>query len=149
MNPPPPNTNDAARWHPAAAVAGWLLPGMGHAMVGQRKRGIIIGVTIGALWLAGLLIGGLGVIDRAENGAWFVGQVLAGPAIIVDYVVQVHLKPRSADSNPEPLLEPSFGHVREQGILYTALAGLLNLLAVLDVVYRDPNDHLAAQGAEP
>jgi hypothetical protein len=119
---------------------------MGHALIGERKRGMIIGITIGALWLAGLVIGGVSVIDRAENGAWFVGQVLAGPSIVVDYVVQVHLKPqaRVAGASDRPPYEPSFGHVKEQGILYTALAGLLNLLAILDVAYREP--HHAAEG---
>ncbi len=135
-----------AEWHVSAAIAGWVLPGMGHALIGERKRGMIIGITIGILWVAGLLVGGVSVIDRAENGAWFVGQVLAGPSIVIDYVVQVHLKPRArvAGASDGPPYEPSFGHVKEQGILYTALAGLLNLLAILDVVYREP--HHAAEG---
>jgi hypothetical protein len=137
-----------AQWHVAAAVAGWVLPGMGHAMIGQRKRGLIIGATIGALWLAGLVIGGVSVIDRADNGAWFVGQALVGPAIVADYIVQAHLKPRAriAGDSDHPVYEPSFGHVKEQGILYTALAGLLNLLAILDVVYREPY-HVTSEAA--
>ena len=33
-------------------------------------------------------------------------------------------------------IQPSHGHVNEQGILYTALAGLLNLLTMIDVLFR-------------
>jgi len=54
--------------------------------------------------------------------------------------VQAHLKPRAriAGDGDRPAYEPSFGHIKEQGVLYTALAGLLNLLAILDVAYREP-----------
>ena len=46
--------------------------------------------------------------------------------------------------------EPSFGHVYEQGMLYTLLAGLLNLLAILDVAYRHPEPrHDSATSEDP
>jgi hypothetical protein len=35
-------------------------------------------------------------------------------------------------------LTPALGHAAEQGVLLTALAGLLNLLAIIDVSYCDP-----------
>ena len=37
-----------------------------------------------------------------------------------------------------PPFEPAFGKTGEQGVLYTSLAGLLNLLAIMDVLYCDP-----------
>ena len=51
------------QWNPAAAFFTWLLPGLGHWMLGHRRRAVILGGAILLLWLGGLLIGGIGVID--------------------------------------------------------------------------------------
>ena len=128
------------QWNPTAAVAAWLVPGLGHVVLGERERGAVIGVTIGLLWLLGLLIGGVCVIDRQAHPAWFVGQAMTAPSLVSDYVFRTRLKPGYRHPGDGPgSYEPSFGRPNEQGVLYTALAGLLNLLAVLDVAYRDSN----------
>lgn len=140
-------------WHPVAALAAWLVPGLGHVMIGQAPRGAIIGITIATLWLSGILIGGIGVLDRTVHPAWFLGQMLTAPSIVGDFVLQRHLKPAYIDPDMQQAAgrttsyEPSFGRVREQGILYTALAGLLNLLAILDVIYRDPPPEISPAAA--
>lgn len=136
------NSSAISRWNFAAAVAAWVAPGVGHLLLGQRKRGLILLVSIGSLWLAGLMMGGITVIDHKAHPAWFLGQMLVGPSLAADYYHQ-HLRsvdPGNLVPGESPAFEPSFARVNEQGVLYTALAGLLNLLAVLDVVYRDPAD---------
>ena len=126
------------KWSPAAAAAAWLVPGLGHVVLGERARGAAIGLTIGLLWLGGVLIGGICVVDRQEHPAWFIGQAMTAPSLVADYVLRARLKPRyRPPGEGRSSYEPSFGRANEQGILYTALAGLLNLLAILDVVYRD------------
>lgn len=128
-------------WHPQAAVAAWVVPGLGHVMLGQRRRGVIIGVCIAFIWLTGLLVGGVSVLDREDHPMWFYGQMLMAPSVAVNYVVQNHLKINGMspdDPYKAHRYQPSFGHVNEQGVLYTALAGLINLLAILDVIYKDP-----------
>lgn len=127
------------RWHPVAALAAWLVPGAGHFLVGERRRGAILFVLLFTLWNTGLLIGGISVIDRRDNTAWFVPQSLIAPSLAVDMVHQ-KLRQQSPMHTPngQPTYEPSFGRVNEQGILYTGLAGLLNLLAIIDVLYHDP-----------
>lgn len=128
------------RWNIAAAVAGWAVPGLGHYLLGQRRRGGILLAAIGLLWLGGLLLGGISVIDHREHPAWFLGQMLMAPSVLVDSFHQ-HLRDHFGVPLPHSAAyEPSFGHVNEQGTLYTALAGLLNLLAVLDVLYREADD---------
>lgn len=126
-------------WHVGAAFAAWLFPGLGHFVLGQRQRGAILCVTIGVLWLSGMIIGGISVFDHRDHPAWFVGQMLMAPSVIVDQTIVNKLKPHAGPSNtmPRPTFEPSFGRVNEQGVLYTALAGLLNLLAILDVLHQD------------
>ncbi len=137
-----PTTTEKAtqpNWQPHAALSAWLLPGLGHIVLGQRRRGIILGVTILTLWGVGLLIGGVSAIDHKQHQFWFFGQVMIGPSLAVDTVNQ-RIKPPPSVYGPEasPNYEPSYGKVNEQGLLYTALAGLLNLLAIMDVVYCDP-----------
>lgn len=168
------------QWNPHAAVAGWILPGLGHVILGQKKRGIVIGATILGLWLAGILVGGVSVIDRYDRvepaddnypeapsrSWWFWGQAMIAPSLAVDYLREklLHkhvdelghgpvqygsrhpyrgnprrtLVPQHSPTDVPPPYEPSFGKVAEQGTLYTALAGMLNLLAMIDVLYWDP-----------
>lgn len=162
MSPPP---SGAPRWNFTAAVAAWLFPGLGHLLLGETRRAGILAATIGVLWIAGFLIGGIGIFDWIEHPAWSVGQSLMAPSVVAG-VVEARLR-RAADApwhqGPRPTMEPvylpdpgqytlptqpphprlnpsyepSYGRVDEQGVLYTALAGLLNLLAVMDVLYRE------------
>src|ERR1044072_1273098 len=76
---------------PLVALLGWLIPGSGYWLIGQRSRAVTIGLTILVLFVMGVLIGGIRVVeapDMGGNGAvttrilqhpWFLGQVLAGP----------------------------------------------------------------------
>jgi hypothetical protein len=122
-----------------AALAAWVFPGLGHLILGQRQRGAILCVTIGVLWLSGMIIGGISVFDHREHPAWFIGQMLMAPSVVMDRAIVDQLKPYPGpiQTYPQPVYEPSFGRVNEQGVLYTALAGLLNMLAVLDVLHQD------------
>ena len=57
---------------PIVAFAGWVLPGAGHWLLGERARGLAIGTTILTLFAMGLLIAGIRVIEVPgydENGA--------------------------------------------------------------------------------
>ena len=133
-------------WNIPAAVAAWVFPGLGHAMSGELKRGAVLAVSIGLLWIAGLGIGGISVIEgRTASGQvrpWFFGQMLIAPSLLVEYTHDRY-RAQYGGQEPEPdparptLYEPSYGKPYEIGTLYTALAGLLNLLAIVDVVYRD------------
>jgi hypothetical protein len=119
------------------AVAGWLIPGSGYLLIGQRSRGLTVGITILILFVLGLLIGGIRVVDPPDTnplgnpmGAvmqrpWFVGQVLIGPVGIITGLAGKSWKFPMAHS-----------HMYELGTLYTAIAGMLNLLALIDSAHR-------------
>lgn len=142
--PPPPRRGVVTGV--AAAAASWVLPGLGHLLTGHTARGLMLAVTLGSLWLGGLLIGGLSVVDRQADPAWFLGQALIAPSLAADhYRTRRAAEHRAAYPDTpggrlvpadHPPFEPSFGRARELGTLYTSLAGLLNLLAMIDVVYR-------------
>jgi Family of unknown function (DUF6677) len=140
------------RWHFAGALAAWLFPGLGHLLLGQKQRALILMMSIGLLWLSGWFVGGISVFDRTGHPIWYLGQMLVAPSVLVEGYHRTlkdsnGLPPRPDD--PTGPYEPSYGHVHEQGVLFTSLAGMLNLLAIIDVLYRDPADprHRTLAGA--
>ncbi|MEM9753049.1 MAG: DUF6677 family protein [Planctomycetota bacterium] len=126
----------------AAAVLGWALPGLGHLALGHTARGLILAVTIGSLWLGGLLIGGVSVIDRRDHPGWFIGQMMIAPSWVVDryhdHLRQAWNQRVGTEPNVDRGFVPAHGKPEEQGTLYIWLAGLLNLLAIIDALYRPP-----------
>lgn len=164
MSDPSPAPSDTPPW-PLTALAAWLLPGLGHFIIGYRRRGLILGVTLLTLFGAGLLIGGVRVVDRERETLWFAGQSLIGPvAPVIDLYRRAlegqlsHQVDEHADavrrelgeyadndrvllhmleeSEPVPAYRRSLGRVNELGTLYCTLAGVLNLLVILDVIGR-------------
>jgi hypothetical protein len=108
-------------------LAGWCVPGAGHIMLGERARGIIIFAAVAALFVGGLSVGSIGVIDPVNARPWYMGQMLTSPAVSL-----------IANSNPTvggvPAY-PSYGRPFEIGQIYTTIAGLLNLLCIINAVY--------------
>ena len=134
------------------ALAGWALPGLGYLLVGQRSRGITTGVTILALFVAGLLIGGVRALDppmvsggqdtprrslRDEilSKPWYIAQVLTGPVgLVASYAAAwAGETPEGADG---PRGVESHARVNEIAVLYMAVAGMLNLLTIIDSAHR-------------
>jgi hypothetical protein len=105
-----------------ACVSGWLVPGLGHVMLGRRGRGVIFFVVVMSLFLLGLYWGGeLFELDRSELLTLLAG--LAELGVGLPYFV--------AD-----LLGRGTGSVTsvtyEYGYTFLIVAGLLNMLIVLD-----------------
>ena len=171
-----PETNDQSI-QPVAAIAACIFPGLGHVVLGQTRRGILIGIGILFLFFGGIFIGGIDVIDSKEDRIWFLGQALVGPvAFGVDYVHQQHFKireygydsngkktivratrsanpdeGRNADGSSKPGGTPpnskSIGKVNELGTLFAAVAGMLNLIAIIDAAA--PTRRRPGPGDEP
>jgi len=142
-----PNDQSEPRFPVGPAVAAWVLPGLGHVLLGQRRRGFLLMGAILFLYIAGLLIGGIDVIDSREDRLWYYGQLVAGPpTLLIDRIHQAR-KTEAIDQwrnetfkQRYPPVENyryaiSIGRVNELGTLYCTMAGLLNLLAILDVLF--------------
>jgi hypothetical protein len=181
---------------PLVAICAWLVPGSGYFLIGQLGRALVIGTTIIVLFLAGILIAGVRVIevpgydtntgerqmitvytpridrstgkilvDRGGNQImevvpdpvthlpmrrwvleqsvlgeirekpWSVPQILAGPIAIIAgwcsldaaHVDPITNKPRGAVTH---------ARINEIGSLYLSVAGLLNLMAIIDSTWR-------------
>ncbi|HRP64267.1 MAG TPA: hypothetical protein PK400_13285 [Phycisphaerales bacterium] len=114
-----------------AAVLAWLWPGLGHISLGERKRGVFIMIGVLFLFFTGLLVGGVSSVDRREERLWFLAQGLCGPiAFGADYVHQSYVK-----GLPPERKVVALAHVSEMGILFIALAGLMNLVVILDAMH--------------
>lgn len=136
----PTSSNKSVMPAPVVALAAWLLPGLGYFLIGQRARGITVCVTILLLFASGLLIGGVRVVDEFDeytsvakiiDKPWYMGQILAGPIALTTAKVA-----KRTDEFRRPAFAMSHSRVNEIGTLYTAVAGMLNLLAIIDAADR-------------
>lgn len=76
-----------------AGLLAIAFPGAGHLYLRQTRRGVLAAVGVLGLFLGGMLIGGVDVIDRREDKWWFLGQAIVGPlAFAVDSYHQHALK---------------------------------------------------------
>jgi len=112
---------------PVAALAlGWILPGAGHAYAGRWGKAALFFVAV-----TGLLVTGLALADGTNllpDRLWFAAQVCAGgPALALTPVSQY-----IATLGPIDWADP----YHEMGTLYTAVAGFLNLLVMMDAYTR-------------
>jgi len=85
------------------------------------------------LILGGLCIGGVDVVDSKEDRLWFFAQLGCGPVVLaIDAINQQYVK-EQPDS--EASSWRSLGHVNSVGTLYIGLAGMMNVVVILDALY--------------
>ena len=115
-----------------AGIAGWWIPGAGHWIVGQPKRAAIIFFSIMFAFLLGIWLGSIAVIDTRTP--WYWAQLLTSPAVA--YLAHLSGSVYHLDS---------FGKPREIGEIYTGIAGMLNLLCVVNAMYMAHCDNIKEQ----
>jgi hypothetical protein len=151
------------------AIAGWVFPGLGYWLIGQRARAITVCIAILGLFTLGVLIAGIRSIDvpgfnddgertmvpaivnnqrgqawimLAHPGAeilnkpWYIGQVLAGPITIVCSKISIDMAKPDPGSIYGSAAPKSHVRVAEIGTLYSAVAGMLNLVVIIDAAAR-------------
>lgn len=133
-----------------AAVLAWLWPGLGHISLGERKRGLYIMMGVLFLYICGILVGGLDAVDRRSDRLWFYAQAACGPLAFgtnwmtqnyVKLVPERELNVRFQQDDPDAIKtirRTSLGKVNEIGTLFCALAGLMNLIVILDALHFHP-----------
>ena len=114
------------QWLPAVAVA-WLIPGGGHMMMKRHGRAALIMVSVTLMFLFGLFM--RGSMFTPQNGdlltilincGGFVGDLASG----ILYLMATWLGYNQPDVA---------GHVYDYGTKFLVSAGLLNVLAMVDV----------------
>lgn len=146
--------NEPSPFRIVPMIAACVLPGLGHVLGGERVRGVCVGAGVLGLFFGGMLIGGIDAVDSREDRIWFLGQALVGPvAFGVDYLHQNHFKvidptthqlrsayptegrdPKTGVAVPggTPPNVKSVGKMNELGTLFATVAGMLNVIAVID-----------------
>jgi TM2 domain-containing membrane protein YozV len=128
---------------PFAGLLSWLVPGLGHLYLGQRARGLVCLVTITATFWTGVAIGSVqATVDPRERTLWFLAQLCTGGNTLVAYAWHKGVSPDpQVPSVSAPV--PHWLSV-DVAVHYTGVAGLLNLLVILDALARA---ELAAAGS--
>jgi hypothetical protein len=187
---------------PAVVICAWIIPGGGYFLIGQRARAMTAGVAIIALFLSGIAVGGIRIMDppgwgqygymtqlvqrfdrrrqqtadeytRIEPSSaeesrdpseddrdqpsgsalihqpmaeladkpWYVGQILCGPITLAASAVSISAAHPSAGSPGVETWPSSHSRSWEIGALYTAVAGMLNLLVIIDAAHRAGQVH--------
>lgn len=120
----PPSVELTSKRHTFAVicgVAGWLIPGLGHALQKMWGRAIIFFVAVGALVLIGAGLRG-NVFDSNGNDAFASLGYLADLGTGSFYFVAKHFEPNGPDVS---LARGDYG------TRFLAAAGVLNLLSAL------------------
>jgi hypothetical protein len=139
---------------PLVALAGWCVPGLGYLLVGERVRAALSAGSIIAIFVLGILIAGVRCIDVPgfdANGSlrraprtgdtmiaaspfkaivdkpWYIPQLLAGPLTLGTSVWSIKIAPTYPKAT---------ARLWDIGTLYTAVAGMLNLLVIIDSAHR-------------
>jgi TM2 domain-containing membrane protein YozV len=158
-------SSDEQRFNLLPAVAGWVFPGLGQILLGERIRGLLAMAGVLILFVGGVLVGGVDAVDRTEDRLWFVGQAGAGPiAFAASYANDSLIKsgrvgtllptPPSASTRGQPGSPPTvsslkgLAHPNEFGTLMCFLAGLMNFIVILDALSRAPRERTFGRRAE-
>ncbi|MBI3722897.1 hypothetical protein HY251_02915 [bacterium] len=154
----------SARWvaalreqgrHPElAAFLGFLVPGLGHVYLGRTLKGAVAFVFLVGLYAAGILVsqGECVSLDKQNGHPYaFFAQVGAGLptglALLHSHSYEVkRALGMEAERPSEPNVEsPDYvGRLPklDEGLLYTMIAGLLNLLLIHDALMGSPGSAL-------
>jgi len=116
----------------AVLLAAWLVPGAGHYLLGQRGRGAAFFAAIVVTFAIGLAITGGSACSPSEHPVAFVAQVFAGLPALVPAALE-YIRGAAAHSSR---LSNAVVAVIDLGLLFTMIAGLLNLLLAEDAYER-------------
>jgi hypothetical protein len=125
----------------------WLIPGAGHFALNERSRGIVIFVMIALTFAVGLYVGSIGVVNPVSAKPWYVAQVMNSPVVFLlgSYMTAAHQ--RAEAQNDLSLAYPVYGRAGEVGQIYTSIAGLLNLLCIVNAIYMAHRQVVGEEGS--
>ena len=108
--------------HPGlATLVGWIIPGGGHFLQGRKVRGIVAFALVATLFAVGCYLAGGTNLDRSRHFYYWAGQALLGPIAFVAETLNGH-----------PLMTERVTY-EDAGVVLSSVAGMLNVLLLLDV----------------
>ncbi|NBX25356.1 MAG: hypothetical protein EBQ99_04810 [Planctomycetes bacterium] len=136
---------------PVSAALAWVLPGLGHMRNGEIRRGWMVMLGVLGMFLLGVLVSGVDCVDRREDFLWFLAQAGAGPLAFATDALNAFLvksgrvgellNTMQPDGSTVPISTfKGVGAIEGVGTLFTAMAGLMNVTAVLDALRGQRRD---------
>jgi len=129
-----------------SVLAGWLVPGLGHVLVGRVRRGVLFGaLLLGSYGLGMAHDGRLALYDERQpflSRLQIVANLGIGPLDLVSrlfvYGAPAYSLPRGVGSgiendNTRIFRERTSSAVSIYGTAYVWTAGLMNLLLLFDI----------------
>jgi len=118
-----------------AAVLAWIVPGGGHFYLGQRSKAVLLFVLLVTTFFIGWALSGFCNVYLSSTRvrdvvglSTVIGQMLnGGPALLAIVISRM----RGVLQDPADV-----NSIYQIGNYYTLIAGMLNLVLVLDAVYR-------------
>jgi hypothetical protein len=122
-----------------AGLLGWLIPGAGHWLLGLRGFAWIYFIAISGSYLIGMLVGGVKTSVDPQGNVWlFLAELGVGAYTTVFYLI--------ARALPTfPVYQPSvfwggeivsYFPAQDIAQIYLSVAGLMNVIALLDAIAR-------------
>jgi len=105
---------------PLVALAGWVVPGLGHWLLGRRAKAAYLGGLILAAFALGLLLGQGHSVASAKFPYYWIGQMgAAAPALLSNVLFGAAPQGHTIDR-------------LELGLVFTTVAGIMNVVAMVD-----------------
>jgi len=101
-------------------VAAWLLPGAGHWLIGRKSKAILYFVTITLTFLIGLVLAEGRNFNYERDGVYYLAYMFNGLETLLVWSMTQGLE------RSEPI------RFYQLGFLYSAVASLLNIVAMMD-----------------
>jgi hypothetical protein len=106
-------------------LTAWLVPGGGHWLLGQRTRAIFFFLAVTVTFLFGMYLGDFTNISPERHLAYFFAHLLNGGETLLALLLTRGLAPEEVPRH----LGMNTGDV---GLLYTAVAALLNFIVMMN-----------------
>lgn len=137
-------SQDAPPSAPVAAVMAWMLPGLGHWWIGQRGRAVVFFVVITVTFWGGVAVGGVRTtVTPRDNGAWIAAQLCMGPQALG----ALYWSNKRIVENKDDI--KASWPASNIAVVYAGVAGLLNLLVIIDVLARVESLSTVTQSRAP
>ncbi|MEN8149052.1 MAG: DUF6677 family protein [Planctomycetota bacterium] len=106
-------------------IAGWLVPGAGHFLLGRRPQAVVFFLAVTATYLLGMFLADFTNVSPSRHPFYFAAYVFNGGETILATLLTTDLRPTRVP-------EMAGVATKDIGIVYTAVASLLNIIIVMD-----------------
>ena len=104
-----------------ALLLGWLVPGLGHARYGRRDKALVYFVLLMVAFLVGLWLGEWRDVHAQKFPLYLIAQIWLGGPTLLALLLTKDLRITADIAGLDP------------GLLFTAVAGLLNVVVLVDL----------------